>query len=360
MRTSLISLLCLSLAACSEGGSNGLSPEPSTQDLIFTAVEDDGTLAVLDADTGALLRTVDLSLTAHGAPVKVAVHNVQAAPDGRTVWLTAMPISEDGGHAGGEMDEELVGVDIAAASVVSRISLGAELHAAHVVISGTTAYVTANEADAVLVVDLAAERVARTIQLPDGTGPHGARLTPDGRLLIVAGMGDGSLVFVETGSDDVTRYDLPGRVVQTAVLPNGRAALATIYDTRQVARIDLSSREVELFDLPSSSAGPAQLYPSPDSRFVWVADQGMLDGDPAGRSLIAMDATTGQVHRSATVDPGPHGVVLNERGTKVWTTTVVNGTVQAIDTSTGAVLSTADVGNEPNGISYVHEGGVMP
>jgi DNA-binding beta-propeller fold protein YncE len=43
-----------------------------------------------------------------------------------------------------------------------------------------------------------------------------------------------------------------------------------------------------------------------------------------------------------------------------WTTTLVNGTVQAVDTATGSVLSTARVGNKPNGISCVHEGGVMP
>ncbi len=355
-RWHLLATLTLTLAACS---AEEPAPESESEDRIFAAVEDDGVLAVIDGESGELLRTTDLSLTAHGATVKVMAHNVQAAPDGRTVWLTAMPNMEGGAH-GADMPEELIGVDAAAYEVTSRIELGTGLHAAHVVISGDTGFVTANEADAVVVVDLAAKTVSRTISLPDGTGPHGARLTPDGRVLVVAGMGDGSLVLVDVASGDVARHDLPGRAVQTAVLPDGSAAFATVYDTRQVARIDLTTQVVTLHELPPSSAGPAQLYPSPDSTFVWIADQGLLDGDAAGNSLIAMDAETGEVHHVVTVDPGPHGVVLNADGTKAWTTTIVNGTVQAIDTMTGSVLNTASVGRNPNGISCVHEGGVMP
>lgn len=66
--------------------------------MIFAAVEDDGTLTVLDGDTGALLRKVDLSIAAHEAPVRVTAHNVQAVPDGRAVWGTVMPSAEGGEH----------------------------------------------------------------------------------------------------------------------------------------------------------------------------------------------------------------------------------------------------------------------
>ncbi len=357
MRYFLVLLLGLTLIACSDDAVH--STEPPPRDLIFAAVEDDGALAVLDGETGSMVRTVDLSLAAHGARVKVAVHNVQAAPNG-IVWLTAMPSAEGGTHTGGVMMEELIGVDINTYSVVSRIQLGSELHVAHVVIFRTIAYVTANQADAVLVVDLAQSRVVRSIRLPNGTGPHGLRITPDGQFLAVAGMGDGSLVLIDTVRDSVTRYALPGRAVQTAILPDGSAALATIYDTRQVAHLNLLSQAMTLFNLPTTSAGPVQLYPSPDSRSVWVADQGMLGSDPAGRSLFEIDARTGELRHAVSVDPAPHGVVMNAQGTKAWTTTLVNGSVQAIDTVAGVVLSTTAVGNKPNGISCRHSEGVMP
>jgi DNA-binding beta-propeller fold protein YncE len=356
MRRVLVSLFCTSSVACSADGPS----QPLAADLIFAAVEDDGTLAVLDGETGALLRTVDLSDTAHSERVKLDVHNVQVGPDGRTVWLTAMPSEEDGSHTGEPMPEQLVGVDAVTLAVTTRIELGSELHAAHVVISGTTGYVTANEADVVVVVDLAEKKVVSTIALPAGTGPHGARVTADGRTLVVAGMTDGSLQVVDTSTGSVTSYDLPGRAVQTAILPDGSVAFATIYDTRQVARLDLTSKALTLFDMPAGSAGPVQLYPAPDGRSVWVADQGLIDGEPAGNSLVQLDATSGEILRTALVDPGPHGVVMNQAGTRAWTTTLVNGTVQSIDAGSGAVLTTTPVGNRPNGISCSHPGGVMP
>lgn len=335
------------------------TPPPPQQDLIFAAVEEDGTLAILDGASGELLRTVDLSSSVHGSPTRFEVHNVQAAPDGKIAWLTAMP-SAEGGHAGAAMEEELIGVNVERGVVESRIALGEDLHAAHVVTTPTQAYVTANEGDSILVVDLVAKAVSRTIPLPDGSAPHGLRLTPDGSHLVVAGMGDGALLLVSTSDGSVTRFDLPGRVVQAAVLADGTAAFATIYDTRQVARLDLSSQQLRLFDLPPGSAGPVQLYPSPDSRSIWVADQGMLGSDPAGTSLVQLDTATGAIRRVANVDPAPHGVVLSEDGSKVWTTTLVNGTVQSLDTVTGAVLTTTPVGKKPNGISCGHASGVMP
>jgi DNA-binding beta-propeller fold protein YncE len=356
MKRLLLSIICVTAVGCTNDG----PAEPLAEDLIFAAVEEDGTLAVLDGETGALLRTVDLSESAHGEQVRFEIHNVQAAPDGRTVWLTAMPSEQGGGHADEPMPEQLIGVDAVGLSVTARIELGSDLHAAHVVISGATAYVTANEADEVVVLDLAQGSVQRSISLPTGTGPHGARITADGRTLVVAGMGDGSLHVIDTSSVAVTSVALPGRAVQTAILPDGSTAFATIYDTRQVARLDLASGELVLFDMPLDSAGPVQLYPTPDGQSVWVADQGMLEGDPPGDTLVQLDAATGEVLRVASVDPAPHGVVLDEAGTRVWTTTLVNGTVQSIDAISGALLTTTSVGNKPNGISCLHPSGVMP
>ena len=341
------------LTACSSG-----SGGPLAEDVLFVAVEEDGAVAALDGATGELLGTVDLSQQEHGTTVAFEVHNAQTSPDGRTVWVTAMPAGEDG-H--GAMPEQLIGVDAWSLEVRRRIDLGEDLHAAHVVIAGERAFVTAYEADAVLEVDLATESVARSIWLPAGTSPHGARLTPDAAQVVVAGMGDGSVHVIDIADGTVASYDLPGRAVQTAVLPDGSAAFASVYDTRQIARLDLGTRELTLLDLPAGAAGPVQIYPSPDSTSLWVADQGMVDADdPAGESLYRLDAATGEVELTATVSAGPHGVVVNATGTRVWTTTLVDGTVQAVDAATGAVLATTAVGDKPNGITCAHVGGAMP
>jgi YVTN family beta-propeller protein len=127
-----------------------------------------------------------------------------------------------------------------------------------------------------------------------------------------------------------------------------------------VARIDLASGSLSLFDLPPDSAGPVQIYPTPDGTHLWVADQGNLESRPAGNHLYRVRASDGATDLVATVGMAPHGVVVNENGTVVFATMLVDGTVQAVDANTGAVLRTTPVGQQPNGVTCAHEGGGMP
>jgi DNA-binding beta-propeller fold protein YncE len=337
-------------------GCSGANELPA--DLVVAAVELDGQLAVLDGETGALLDLIDVSQETHHGTTRFRVHNVQAAPDGDLVWATAMARLGEG-HTE-PMPEQLVGVDPRSRAVVARIQLGNDIMASHVAIHGGRGFVTAYFVDNLIVVDLEARAIERTVALPIGTGPHGVRVTPDGGRLVIAGMFQGSAVVVDTTTWEVTPYPLPGRGVQAAVLPDGSAAYVTVYDTKQVARLDLEQGALALFDLPAGSAGPVQLYPTPDGAHLWVADQGLLDGDAAGDRLVRLDATTGAIDLTVTVAPGPHGVVVNDDGSLVWTTAVVDGVVQAIDATTGELRATTPVGAQPSGITSLFAGGAMP
>lgn len=353
-------VLPLALAACDDGG--GSESGPSETGTIVAAVEEDGVLAVIDKTSETVRARIDLGAELHGQPVRYNVHNVQGAADGHTVWATAMPADgeHDPSHGGPAPVEELVGVDVAREAIFQRVPLGADLHVAHVVLDGGRAFVTANESDQVLFVDLEAASVTERVDLPAGTGPHGARLTPDGAKLVVAGMGDGSIHVVDTGSRAVRSYDVPGLAVQVAVLPDGSAAFATLYDTLQIARLDLGDGSLRLFDLPADSAGPVQIYPHPDGGSLWVADQGVVLGRPAGDRLYRIDAATGEVIARVTVGEGPHGVVVAPDGDSVWITLLVGGAVQRIAVDDLQVLATVPVGEGPNGITCLHGDGAMP
>src|SRR3989344_5892063 len=54
---------------------------------IYVAVEEDGKIAVINPDNQAV-KYIDLSQTVNGMDTHYAPHNVQVAPDGRTVWVT--------------------------------------------------------------------------------------------------------------------------------------------------------------------------------------------------------------------------------------------------------------------------------
>src|SRR3989344_7021839 len=60
---------------------------------VYAAVEEDGKIAVINPENQAV-KYIDLSQTVNGTDTHYAPHNVQVAPDGRTVWVT--------GNAAGE------------------------------------------------------------------------------------------------------------------------------------------------------------------------------------------------------------------------------------------------------------------
>lgn len=323
---------------------------------LAVALEDEGAIGLLSAESGELLDKLPLD----DEGMHYHVHNVQGAPDGRMAWATAMADDHTGEHGDMAMEDELIGIDTIDFAIKQRISLGGMVHAAHVVTDGALAWVTTKDGNQVLEVDLDAGEVARSFDLPAGTGPHGVRRTPDGARLIIAGWDGHSLVVLDLASGATTVHDVGGIAVQAAVLPNGGAAFVTVYDTKQVARLDLATDELVRFDLPAEAAGPVQLYPLPDSSGVWVADQGYVDGDPSGNSLFLVDARTGETTLRAEVSPAPHGIVVSADGSMVWTTTVYNDTVDRVDASTGERLGITAVGGAPNGITLLHESGAMP
>lgn len=349
------------LAAC---GSSTVSPPtpPSgtVRDMIFVAVEEDGTVAALDGKTGALVKTIDLSEASMGMMTKYDVHNVQAAPDGKTAWVTAMPSMPADAGPSMPMPDELIGIDTSSFAITKRISLGENQHPAHVVLDGTTAYVTAFDANALLVVDVASGKVTRSVPLPADTKPHGLRMTPDHKTLVLAGMGIGTIVLVDVPSFAIAAIPLPAPAVQAAVLPDGSAAFVTIFRTMQVARLDLATRAVTLLDLPKGSVGPLQVYPTPDSKHIWVADQGNLEGRAAGNHIYRLSTVTGTTDLTVDVGSAPHGLVVNAEGTRLWATIVDDGTVDEIDANSGKVLVTTPVGTKPNGITCMHDDAAMP
>ena len=342
----------LLLAGCE--GQDVSAPVPFSGAVV--AVQGDAAMAFLDEE-GELVDTLDLRTEVDGVPILWMIHNVQITPDGGTAIATAMP-PMDNTALSATLQDQLVVVDLENRVLQRRCDLGYGLGIAHVVTDGTLAWATAYGQDRVVVVDLASCKTLDRWPLPPGTRPHGIRR--GGEAFYVAGLGDGSLHRLSAATGEVQSWDLPGLAIQVAVLPDGSAVLATLQDTRQVARLDLQTEAVTVFDLPEGSVGPAQIYPTPDSSAVWVADQGSMDGLMAGRELYRLDARTGETTARVFVHDAPHGVVVSADGSTVWTTTLTMGTVDRVDVDTLALESSTAVGNYPNGISLGWDSGAMP
>ncbi|MBK7583265.1 MAG: hypothetical protein IPI67_24110 [Myxococcales bacterium] len=340
--------LSLAVAGCGGGEDEG-SSVGAKRDHIFVADEDSGGVSVIEEGTNALVATLPLPMSSG----MYMPHNVQAAPDGKSVWVVAPPMTEGG------MEKAFV-IDPETNQFVGDIELGTELHVAHVVLdpSSTRAYISANEGNAVLELDAVSRKVLRTIDLGADRGPHGMRWCRD--RLWVANMKAKSLAAVEPVAGSVTEVDVGGVAVQTACVPGGKYVFVSLYDTKEVVRYEIDTQKLTRIALPAEAQGPVQLYPSPDSKTVWVCDQGLLLGRPASNRLYAVDVDAAKVVGTIQVGQGAHGIVLSDDGGLAYVTNVSDDSVSVVDTAKMEAVATIAVGTKPNGISHWHRSGAMP
>ncbi len=341
------------------------SIKPNLPEKIYVAVEGDGAINVIDPSTNRSLKVIDLADKENN--VSYLPHNVQASPDGKSVWVTAnagmekhsarfIPVAyANEGHEGMNMrvSDQVIVIDPKSDTVVRRIPLGAGQHLSHVVFTpdGATAVVVAQETSMIYKIGAHDFLVKDTIALPEGSGPHGLRLSPDGNIAYVAlmeGRGIG-IIDLARGTNEVKL--LNGSAVQTAVTSNGKNVIVSIYDTKSVAIYDTIQKSIAYVTLPDGAQGPVQLYPTANSRFVYIADQGVLQNRPANNKLYKLDIETKTIIQGIAVGTAPHGVVVSDNDHRVYVTNLEGGTVSVVDTETGREITQIPVGEKPNGIT---------
>jgi YVTN family beta-propeller protein len=341
---------------CSCGGEDAPVALPAQ---VFVADERAGTISVFRDGAYDSVTTLDLAEARDGRAVRYLPHNVQASPDGRTVWATAASWEfYSSGYAGAD-DEQVIVLDAERLEVVARIPLRGLL--AHVVFdaAGRFVYVTASSADQVIEVDAAARRETRRFRLGTRRYPHGARVCA-GRLF-VANTGGRSVSIVDLASGAVDEVAVGGSPVQVACARDGSAVFTALQDQRAVVRVTVATRAVERLALPESARGPAQVYLSPDGARLWVADQGLLTAsDRVGNRVYEVDARAWAVRRSAEVGLGAHGVVVNRDGSRVYVSGAADHSVAVLDAATLALVAAVPVGRAPNGITLRDARGGMP
>jgi len=348
------------------------------EEKLYVAIEGEGKIAVFDTASLKLLRQIDLAREEHGMAMAVAPHNVQVAPDGKTVWVTANaahgghgarpePAGHEGDGHGGEPrtmaapDDEVLVIDPETDAVVRRIPLGPGLHLAHVSLTpdSSAAYVTAQNEGTVYRIDARSYAVAGKIQAPPDSQPHGLRLAPDGSKAYVALLQGKGIGVLDVAAGRLEKVSVDGAVVQTAATPDGRLAVASLYDTKKLAVYDVGSKALHYIELLRPAQGPVQLYPTPDSRYVYVADQGRYFSQPDGQTIFKVDLTRSAVVWSIKAGIAPHGIVVAKDGGHAYVSNLGSDDLSVIDLKTDTETARLPVGKQPNGISLWnrHSGG---
>ncbi len=314
----------------------------ATTGLVFTADELGNSVSRVDLASGAVV-TVPLSVTPH---------NVQVTPDMKQLLLVGSPVEAGHGDGGGHGDSAnagrlLVLDPLALDAAPVEIEIGS--HPAHVVTDreGKRAFASNAGDDTISVVDLATHAVT---PIPAGDYPHGLRLSPDGRHLLVANVEGNDVSLFDTDTlTEAARIPVGAAPVQVALLPDGSRAYVSLRDEDAVAVIDLAAREVTA-RIPVGD-GPIQLYATPDGGKVFVANQGTETAPSDEVSVI--DVASNAVIATVKAGMGAHGVAISTDGALAFVTNVNDGTLSVIDTASNEVVATHAVGAGPNGVTYL-------
>lgn len=317
----------------------GFSAATSSAGTVFTADEKGGSVSAIDLATGRV-STVRLAMMPH---------NVQISGDGKQLVAVGMSMTKVGKAHGAHGGGKLIPLDATVHPIrpVGEIDVGP--HPAHVVMdwAGKLAFVTDSQENAVLVVDLVAQRISGRIVT--GAYPHGLRLSPDGLELYVANVKGGTVSVIDVAKQvETARIDVGKSPVQVGFTPDGRHVFVSLNGEGKVAVINRATRRVAA-KIPVGR-NPVQVYATPDGLHVYVANQGTEKSPSNTVSVIAVDTLNPVA--TITAGRGAHGVVVSDDGKWAFISNIVDGTVSAIDTSTQKVSVTYQVGAGPNGISY--------
>jgi YVTN family beta-propeller protein len=94
---------------------------------------------------------------------------------------------------------------------------------------------------------------------------------------------------------------------------------------------------------------PIQLYVTPDSRTLLVANQGTPKKPGKTVSLIELESF--KVAKTVVTGAGAHGVVVDREGRYAYVTNMYANSVSVLDVKDRKVVKTVPVGKTPNGIS---------
>jgi DNA-binding beta-propeller fold protein YncE len=156
-----------------------------------------------------------------------------------------------------------------------------------------------------LVVDVARQRVVRTISLPNGPSgmPQDVKLSPDGRIYYVADMRAGGVWEIDARRYRVLRFLRTGAGAH-GLYPsrNARLLYVTNRNAGTISVVSFATRRiVDTWRIPGGS--PDMGGVSADGRVLWLTGR-------YNAEVYAISTLTGKLLARIPVGTGPHGLCV--------------------------------------------------
>lgn len=294
--------------------------------LAVVTNEGDGTLSIVDLDSGQVVETIAVGDKAgHGLAVSpdgrrlfagdletgilytidtmsleferqldigAGIHGIDISPDGRYLFIS--PIEEDAGN--------LVVVEVETNRIVKRFDDAFPGRSDHVAFDRDSRFAvsTLMIRDLVQIIDVTSLEVLAAVEV--GNGPNESRISPDGRYAYIANW----------ESDDVTVLDLHDYSIPTTI-PAGRGthAVAVTADGSEIWTANRRSNDVtiietaswQLQDTIASGEYANHIKFTPDGRYALVTNA-------RGNELAVIERVSREVVARIPVGMTPHEIAF--------------------------------------------------
>ena len=325
--------------------------------LLMSGLTNADTLVVLNkAEATASLIDLDSGEAVVTLPTGNGPHEAATSPDGRLVVGCNYGNRENPGSS-------LTVIDVAAARVVKTIDLGEyrRPHGVQWLADGKRVAVTAEENKALLVVDVATGTVEQVIAT-DQDVSHMVVLAPDGSRAFVANIGSGSMTAIDLVKGERIANVVTGEGAEGIdITPDGREVWVTNRAADTVSVID--AKTLEILDSLDSATFPIRAKLTPDGRNVLVsharsADISVIDVK-ARKELRRISRQKGSVDNEGKLfgdqfgeSSIPIGVVMDPSGKRAWVALAGSDLIPEPDLTTWQITRVLKAGKEPDGMTY--------
>jgi YVTN family beta-propeller protein len=283
-------------------------------------------------------------------------HEVAVSPDGRTAVVGNYGIRRAPGNS-------LTVIDVPSARVLRTIDLGdyTRPHGIVYLADGARVVVTAEGKQALLVVDVATEKILSAIET-DQQISHMVAVTPDEKRAFVANIGSGSMTAIDLENGKrLANIETGDGAEGIDVTPDGKQVWVTNRGADTVSILDTQSLEVVA--TVTSASFPIRARATPDGRFMLVTNA-------RSGELAVFDTATHREHRRIKMElqaaetegrlfgdsfdesSVPIGVLVQPDGKRAYVAHANADVVSVVDLGTWEIVGGLRGGKEPDGLGF--------
>ncbi len=305
----------------------------------------EATVSLIDLDSGDVVATV---------PTGEGPHEIGISPDGRFALVTNYGTRERGGNS-------LTLIDIPEARVVKTIDLGDYARPHGVAwLDGHSAAITVESNKALIVVDVARDKVTQSIST-DQDISHMLALDPDRGRAYTANIGSGSVTVLDLGKGTRERNVATGEGAEgIAMSASGDHIWVTNRAADTITILDAATLEAagevvsEGFPIRATAtprgqmlvtrarAGDLAIYDAATFEELRVVDFDLASMDVEERLF-------GDRFGDSSV---PIGVIVDGTGERAWVAHANADVITEVDLATGEIMRMLRAGREPDGMGF--------